>query len=217
MTVSLRTIRRDLDRPTRVLVILPGYGDRPEKFLDRVAQYDPDGRWLVLVVEPSLQNEIGPYWYDVGDDGPDPDELAGAIAAVDATLDDLADSSGIPRREFVLCGFSQGGALALATLLDPSVTAPAAVAALAAYLPHRDEMDLARAAGRPVLLAHGTDDATVEILRGRAAAKALHRADAVVSWSEVDAVHRFDGELLDALREWLGGLADDTIPHRPPV
>jgi phospholipase/carboxylesterase len=180
MTDSLRTIRRGPDRPTGVLVVLPGYGDRPERFLDRAAHFDPDERWLVVVVEPSLHGEIGPYWYDVGDDGPDPDELAGAIAAVDATLDDLAGSTGIARHEFVMCGFSQGGALALATLLDPSVTAPAAVAAIAAYLPYRDEMELDRAAGRPMLFAHGTADETVELLRGRAAAKALHRAGAVV-------------------------------------
>lgn len=218
MTDALRTLRRRPDTVERVVVILPGYGDRPEKFIDRVDRIDPQHEWFVVALEPLRHHDAGPHWYEVGDDGPDPTQLADAIDAVARSLDAIALDSGIDRSRFVLVGFSQGGALALACLLDPTFgDAPLAVGALAAYLPHRDEHELPRADGVPVLLAHGTDDPVVESLRGRAAAKALHRAHAVVSWHEVEAEHRFDGELLVELRNWLAALADGGRPHHPPI
>ncbi len=108
----------------------------------------------------------------------------------------------------MVAGFSQGGALALATLLDPTIAhRPAAIAVLAGYLPHRDvdqQPDLA--AGRRVLVGHGADDEVIEPLLGRSAAKALDRAGAEVTWAEVDGGHRLDAPLVAALRDWLAGL-----------
>lgn len=217
MTDTLRRIQHGPTSPDRLLVILPGYGDRPEPFLDRAEAFDPEGRWHICVVEPMHTGSMGPIWYEVDEDGPDPVAIAAAIDAVSATCSQLLTETGLDISSLVLCGFSQGGALALATMLDPSAITPGAVAALATYLPARDEMDLTIAAGRPILFAHGSDDGTVEIIRGRSAAKAMHRADALVSWHEVDGGHRFDGPLLDALRTWLDAIARGDTPHSPPI
>lgn len=218
MTDALRSIRRGPHQPERVLVILPGYGDRPEAFLDRAPLFDPDGDWSVVVVEPRLDSPHGPIWYEVDDNGPDPVALAEAIASVSTACAALLAETGLPSDRLVLCGFSQGGALALATMLDPGAgDPPGAVAALAAYLPARDSMTFERAEGRPILFAHGADDGTVEPIRGRAASKAMHRADAVVTWVEVGGGHRFDGPLLDALQNWLRAIARGDTPHAPPI
>lgn len=204
-----------IDGSSRLLVLLPGYADRPEKFLARVDDLDPDGRWSVVVLEPRLDRDMGPYWYDVDEEGPVTRELDAAVAAVRDELallvDDRSDT-------VVVAGFSQGGALALATLLDPEGgPTPDGVAVISGYLPVRADatIDLDRAVGLPVLFAHGDDDELVEPLRGRAAAKALQRAGAAVSWVATPGGHRFDGELLAPVRNWLDALARGETPVAP--
>ena len=68
-----------------------------------------------------------------------------------------------------------------------------------------------------MLVAHGADDEVVDALLGRSAAKALHRAGAVVTWSEVDAGHTVAGPLADTLGRWLAALADGEVPSAPPA
>ena len=215
----LRTIRRGPSRPEQVLLLLPGYGDRPDYFLDRVDQFDPEHRWLVVVPEPRIDSADGPIWYSVDENGLDQEAFAASLAALGDCAAEILTETGIGPDRFVVAGFSQGGALALATLLTPSFRpTPVAVAVLAGYLPDHDALDLATAAGCRVLVAHGSDDETVDIIRGRSAAKALTRSDAIVSWSEVDGGHRFGTDLLEPFRVWLADLAPDltrgTIRHK---
>lgn len=208
---ELRSLVRE--GSSRTLVLLPGYADRAESFLARADRFDPDGRWRVVVLEGRLHNERGPYWYDVDAQGPVTHELDAAVRAVQDELDVLT-AEWSPEGP-VLAGFSQGGALALATLLDPATSSPpAAVGVLAGYLPSRPDgaIDLGRASGRPLLLAHGDDDSLVEPLRGRSAAKALQRAGASVSWIPTAGGHRFDGPLLEAFGRWLAALDRGETP-----
>lgn len=220
MTNPLRSIRRGPDRPERVVVLLPGYGDRPEPFLDRAAQFDPDGRWLVVVVEPQHPSDRGPFWYDVDDNGPNPVDLAAAIAATDALCGTLLAETDRTPDDLVIAGFSQGGAIALAHFVDPTAAVqPSAVATLSGYLPTRDDtlIDLTRATHRPVLFVHGEDDDLVEPVRGRSAARAIHRSGGLVSWHEVSGGHRFDLPITSKLALWLDALARGDQPHSPPI
>ena len=214
----LHTIRRDPDRTERVLFLLPGYGDSPGPFLGRVDEFDPDGRWLVVVPEPRLRSADGPIWYSVDENGLDQGALSGSLDALADCVGKVLDETGLGSDRLVIAGFSQGGALALASLLVPSFhPTPNAVAVLAGYLPDHDDIDLASAMGRPVLVAHGRDDATVDTIRGRSAAKALDRSGAIVSWSEADGGHRFGPDLLSPFRLWLDELVRAELPGRPPA
>jgi predicted esterase len=203
----------------RAVLVLPGYGDRPELVSSRLDLIDPDGDWFVAVAAPVAEGPDGPMWYLVDEDGPHLAGLARAVASVSVGLDVVAAEAGVERSEVVLVGYSQGGALALATALDPSSgPPPPAAAMLAGYLVNRDDGDLAfeRVAGRPVLVGHGADDHVVETMRGRSAAKVLHRKGALVTWSEVVGGHRFGPDLLGPLRTWLAALAAGATPHDPP-
>ncbi len=220
MTNTLRSIRRGPSTPERLLVLIPGYGDRPEPFLERAASFDPNEQWLTVVVEPQIPSDRGPYWYNVDENGPDLVALASALRAIDALCTSILTEIGLSEDALVIAGFSQGGALALAHLVDPTSTVtPRAVAALASYLPCRDEglIDLSRASQRLVLFAHGKNDELIEPIRGRSASKAFHRADALVSWVEVDGGHRFDTPLIDELAAWLSALSLGDEPHAPPI
>ena len=115
----------------------------------------------------------------------------------------------------MLGGYSQGGAMALAALLDPTLAArPGGVAALAAYLPHRDvDQDPALAAGPPVLLAHGADDDVVDAApRAERGQGPRTGSGATVTWAEVDGDHRLGPPLLDGSR-WLDAWPTATRPR----
>lgn len=218
--MALDLVERPAAGATRhILLLLPGFGDEPAVFTDHLDSIDPDRRWHVAVARPPLDTAEGPAWFTVGDDGPDPDELAGSVAALARVGAELLDRFGLRADELVLGGFSQGGAVALAAALDPGFSPrPGAVAALAGYLPHRESrQDPSLAAGRPVLMAHGVDDDVVDALLGRSAAKALHRSGAVVTWAEVASGHAVPGPIGDALRDWLAALAEGTVPSDPPA
>ncbi|MEI7622064.1 MAG: hypothetical protein WCJ88_00760 [Actinomycetes bacterium] len=220
MTDNLRSIRRGPEQPERVLVVVPGYRDRPEPFLKRASDFDPAQRWLVVAVEPLHSAPGGPYWYDVDENGPDPVALASALFAIDALCTSLLAETGLTENDLVVAGFSQGGALALAHLIDPtSVVRPSAVGVLAGYLPSRDDhlIDLSRSATRPVLFAHGEDDELVEPIRGRSASKAVHRAGGIVTWAEVSGGHQFGQPLTTVLAAWLEGLSMGTSSPTPPI
>jgi phospholipase/carboxylesterase len=218
--VTLDLVERPAAATTeRVLVLLPGFGDEPAMFADHLDVLDPDRRWHVAIPRPPVATDEGPAWFTVGDDGPDTEQLTAAVLALAATLADLLDRFGLEPDDLVLGGFSQGGAMALAAALDPTVASrPGAVASLAAYLPHRhDDQDLTLLAGRPVLVAHGADDEVVDALLGRSAARSLHRGGALVTWSEVDGGHAIAGPLAATLAGWLAAVADGARPSDPPV
>jgi phospholipase/carboxylesterase len=202
----LTVVERPATGPTeRLLVLVPGYGDEPARVVRHLDVVDPDGRWHVAVVRPRLETPDGPAWFTVGEHGPDAEQLATGVADLTSTAAALLDRHGLTSSSLTVAGFSQGGALALAATLDPgAVVRPASVAALAAYLPHRErDQEPALAEGRHVLIAHWADDEVVDALLGRSAAKALERAGALVTWNEVDGGHHLAPHLVDVLRAWL--------------
>ncbi len=208
------TLTTGPDRPTKVIVHLPGWGDRAAKHLDLVGRL-ADASTAVVVAEPVMGD--GPRrWYDVDDDGPRLDQVATAVASVRALIDDLTERYSLAHTDITLIGFSQGGALALAVATgSDGGSRPGAVACLGGYLLARDQLELERVDGLPALVAHGVDDEMVETLRGRAAAKALVRGRAVVQWCEVDGGHVLDGPLLPAVADWIIAVHGGDPPSAP--
>lgn len=212
----LRVLRRPSPRPTGLLILLPGYGDRPEPLVAVADVVDPDGVWDVVVCEPRLVGPGGPRWYEVDDDGPRIDELDDSRRAVLAVADEQLAATGLDADRLVVAGFSQGGALALATAVHAHDGAtPQAVAVLAGYLADHPDVDLDRSRDRCVLVAHGEDDPVVDPVRGRSAARALARHGALVTWRSASGGHRLAPPLLDPLTVWLRALAADERPHDP--
>ena len=197
-------------------MLLPGYGDTSAAFTAHLAVIDPAQEWVVAVAEPHRVGPDGPLWYTVDEDGPDPQGVAETAVAVAAAIAVVAETAAIDPAEVVLAGHSQGGAAALATCLDPAAgRRPRAVAALASYLPHRDDgIDPTRAVGLPALFVHGLDDRVMDPIRGRGAARAFERWGAQVEWEDVAGGHRLGPALLTPLARLLSRLAvDDAGSH----
>lgn len=218
--MALQVVERPGDGPTeRILILLPGFCDEPSVWVDQLDLIDPQGRWHVVVVRPRVQTSAGPAWYRVGADGLDQTAIGESVAAVaEFAATALAENS-LTSDHLVVAGFSQGGATALATAVDPTAAVrPSAVAVVAGYLPDRDaDLDTSLMARRPALFIHGRDDETIDLIRGRSAARALDRAGASVTWNEVAGGHQLGPDLLDPMRTWLDALRIGAIPSGPPA
>lgn len=122
--------------------------------------------------------------------------------AVEALLQVLVPES-FPEADFTqlrLMGFSQGAALAYTfSLLYP--VRVMAIAGLSGFLPDGSEA-LARnqpLKGKPIFVAHGSQDETVPVGRARQAVEVLEAAGAKVTYCEDDVGHKLSAKCFRAL------------------
>ena len=126
-------------------------------------------------------------WYDLRDlelhTRADEDGVRESMAQVEALLAREAER-GVPASRVVLAGFSQGGAIALATALRREASL-AGVLALSTYLPLGSHTTAeATAAGKrtPVFMGHGVIDPVVRFEWGTASRDGLLKLGVPVEW-----------------------------------
>jgi phospholipase/carboxylesterase len=150
-------------------------------------------------------------WYDVafGDlEGRSrrPDE-AGVRASI-AHIERLVArevARGVPSQRIALAGFSQGGAIALATGLRHAQPL-AGIMALSTYLPLADTLPAeASAANRqvPVFFAHGTQDPVIPIQMATDSVQRLQALGYPVQWHEYRMPHSVHPQEVVDIRDWL--------------
>ncbi len=149
-------------------------------------------------------------WYDIhppGADGQREEDGAGlrhSQALVQALLDREVER-GVPAARTVLMGFSQGCAMALLA----GVRAPrrlAGIVGLSGYLPLADTTALERSEanrGVPIFLAHGEQDAVVDLARGEASHQALLALGYPVQWRSYAMGHSVCAQEISDLNRWL--------------
>jgi len=158
-----------------------------------------------VIISPRAPLEVAPAsygWYR------DEDGEAGfdaGVAALQTFVGQLAEAYPVDPARVSMMGFSQGAGMSYALLLK----APAlvlGVAGLAGFLPEPARKWLAPGllAGKPVFVAHGTDDETVALPFARAARNDLARAGAEVDYHEYDGVgHKLNAQGMRDLSQWL--------------
>ncbi len=124
------------------------------------------------------------------------ESFGGLLAAVAAHY----PSADFSRAGFV--GFSQGAAFSFAWALSQPQQV-ARLAALAGFLPGGAEGQLARLAGLPVFIAHGTQDETVPVQLARQAQEQLAAAGAQVQYCEAETGHKLAADCARGLAEFM--------------
>ena len=112
---------------------------------------------------------------------------------------------GIAPSRVVLAGFSQGGAIALATGLRRQVPL-AGLVALSTYLPGGQAVAAQRhpnAVAQPVFFAHGDGDPVIAVQHGLASAQALEKAGFEVQWHRYPMAHQVCAQEISDLGDWL--------------
>jgi phospholipase/carboxylesterase len=159
----------------------------------------------VVVVSPRAPLDMGEQgfgWYSRDDD---PASFAQGLEALAEFVRGLPKTYPIDAGHVLLMGFSQGAAMCYSLLLrEPALAA--AVVGLAGFLPYEAKQWLApdRLAGKPVFMAHGTEDETVPVARAREAAETLREAGADVELREYAVGHKVNAEGMRDLKAWLG-------------
>lgn len=137
----------------------------------------------------------------------DPADLIAASTAITRFLDEAVEAYGVDPDRVFIAGFSQGGIVALVTLL----TAPEAVGGavcMSGRLPPEVQPLVAsgdRLRDKPVLVVHGRGDETLGVDEGRAACEALGMLPLAVEYREFDMGHTTTEESLAAVSAWLAG------------
>lgn len=204
------------ERPAGSVVWLHGLGADGHDFEALVPELRlPDGLALRFVfphapVRPVTINNGVPMraWYDVlGLDRSavqDEKGIRESVAAVRELVSAELERGGTAQR-IVLAGFSQGGAIALATALR--YEAPlAGVMALSSYLPLEEQTadELSRAnASLPVFMAHGRLDPMLPIALGLRAREWLERAGFPVVWHDYEMGHAVCPQEIADVSDWL--------------
>ena len=207
--------RSAADRPP-LLILLHGVGSNELAMAALADSFDP--RLIVISVRSPI--ELAPFrfgWWEVefSDDGPiiDVAQAAAGWARAVAFIDEAAAALGAdPARVFV-AGFSQGGIVALATML----TAPekvAGVVCMSGRLPPEvvaQAVPEARLRGRRVLVVHGRQDEVLGVDYGRRADEELRRLGLTVDYRELDLGHTSSAESVETVAAWLTARLDEGL------
>ena len=202
----------------RLLVLVHGYGADEHDLAPLAPHLDPNGRFFTICPRgPHSVMGFGAGWYERDDDGTiDPADFLASVAALDSTIDEVCDEKGFDRGAAAIVGFSQGGAMTLASTLRLGGAArPAAMACLSgmlqrveglAYLFDEDGFDPGADDDLPAIaVQHGTYDPLVPIDRGRTIHQTFDRHGIDHFYREYPMQHEIVAESIVDLRDWLGG------------
>jgi phospholipase/carboxylesterase len=205
--------------PEGALVLFHGRGADERDLFPLLDMLDPERRLLGATARGPLSLPPGgAHWYVVRRVGyPDPETFNSTYPELASWLDDLPAEHGIPPERTVLGGFSQGSVMAYALGLGPERPRPAGILALSGFLPRVEgfEPDLAKAAGLPVAIGHGTHDPVISVEFGRDARDRLLEAGARVTYRESPMPHTIDPAFLGELPAWLREAVPSVAAEQP--
>jgi lysophospholipase-2 len=155
---------------------------------------------------------VMPSWFDLSEipvvaESPNVDDsVIKAVQSVHQMIDKEV-AAGVSADNIFLCGFSQGGALTLASyMLYPKTLAGAAV--FSGWVPLDPpgfvEKITAEAKKTPVLWLHGIDDQVVKFCAGKAGPPVLARANVTCDFKAIPGLgHSINPEELSILQQWM--------------
>lgn len=149
-----------------------------------------------------------PGWYDIkGMDIADKQDAEG-MAESKALLDGLIEqqiAAGIPAKNIIVAGFSQGGAVAYHTALR-SQHSLAGVLVLSTYLPFAEQVEREQSGknlATPIFASHGIYDPVVPVPLGKHSSEHLSALGYSVTWREYPMEHNVIWEQIKDIGQWI--------------
>ncbi len=152
-------------------------------------------------------------WYDIYnlESGGQQDEVG--IRETQAYIESLIEqemAKGVPSKNIILAGFSQGGAIALHTALRFKKPL-GGVIALSTYLPLKDLLATEKSSenqSTPIFMAHGTYDEVITLETCKLSLAALQAEQYPVLWREYPIAHSVSTNEVDEIRDFLLSLSE---------
>ena len=200
------------ERPP-LLILLHGVGANEQQMMQLAPSFDP--RFIVVSVRSPLV--LGPNafgWFDVTFTANGPKIVAQEAAAgwkqLAQFIDEAVAAFGADPARVFIAGFSQGGIMALATMLAAPQKLAGAISMsgrlLPEVLPHAAPADALR--DKPVLIVHGTADEKLGIQLARWAREQLERFPLALTYRELPMGHTITPQSLAVVTTWLSTLLD---------
>jgi len=200
--------RPAVGEPEGLLVLHHGRGTDEHDLIGLAEVLDPARR--LHVVSPGGPLRIagwpGRHWYRVPRVGfPDPETFRAAYDALADFHDRTWERLGIGPERTVLGGFSMGTVMSYALGLAAQRPAPAGILAFSGFVPTVAGWEPATAdrSGLRAFIAHGRNDAIMEVSFGRAARDLLEGGGLTVEYHESDAGHQIDPAHVPFAQAWL--------------
>lgn len=216
-------------KATATVIFLHGLGADGHDFESVVPHLILDTEAAIRFVFPHApkrpvslnQGFVMPAWFDIGPSDlvrGESSDLPGVRKAADQVraLIDREVARGIPSRNVVVGGFSQGGALATYVALRHP-TPLAGLIALSTFLPQNAPLESeVTSANRalPAFLAHGSRDQVVSPVLGRQLRDRLATIGCAVEWHEYPMSHEV---CMEQLRDWSRWLGARSFPFTRPA
>jgi phospholipase/carboxylesterase len=192
--------------PAGLLFLHHGRGADESDLLGLAAHLDPQQRFHVVAPRaPLTLNGPGNHWYVVPRVGcPDPDTFRAGYAALAELHDQTWARTGLGPEQSVLGGFSQGSVMSYALGLGPDRPAPAGILAFSGFVPVVEGWQPELPRPTRVFIAHGREDAIMDVGFAHAARDLLEGAGMDVQYHEGAYGHWIDPADLAAAAAWLG-------------
>jgi predicted esterase len=182
------------------IVLLHGYGSSPDR-LTPVAEAIHNRFRGVEIVCPTggVTLSDGTHaWFD--------DPFAGAASVEPVTASAacarLVASTDLGLNDSIVCGFSQGAAMAITVgFLANETDRPRAVVSVCGFLP---EGVTVQTVGHPTLLVTGDDDEIVDPFYSESLMRQMKKYGCDVSLATVSTGHQWTPEITAIVAEWLG-------------
>lgn len=220
MTKPLETIEVETGKnPTAAVIWMHGLGADANDFVPIVGELGLDGAPAVRFVFPNAptrpvtinNGHVMRAWYDVsfGDlEGKSRRADEQGVRASEKQIGALIEREikrGIPSKNILLAGFSQGGAMALhAALRYPQKLA--GVMALSTYLPLGETLPAEKSPENksiPIFMAHGVFDPVVPLVMGAGSMTFLIGLGYAVDWRQYPMQHSVCPQEIDDIGAWL--------------
>jgi phospholipase/carboxylesterase len=213
MNLDFRERPAEGDHPQGLLILHHGRGSDENDLIGIADVLDPRRRLHVITPGGPLRlpGWPGRHWYSVPRVGfPDPETFRSAHAALAEFHDAAWERVGVGPGQTILGGFSMGTVMSYALGLSSDRPAPAGILAFSGFIPtvagwapSTDDRTGTRA-----FIAHGRNDAVMDVAFARAAEELLRGSGLPVDYHESDAAHNIDPRTLPAAQEWV----EATLP-----
>lgn len=185
----------------KVMIVMHGLGDRKESYVDLVSEINVTGLAYFLIDAPRPY-PIGHSWYEIPPGNPQIG-IHESSEMILKLIDELV-SAGYKHSDIFICGFSQGGCMAIQTLLKLQ-TPIAGVVALSPriyeeFLPTEISENIL---STPLFIAHGEFDSVIPFKQTMEGAQKIANLGFEIQFNGYDMDHEIDVIEIRDVREWL--------------
>ncbi len=213
MSLTTRVVKGT--KGERLLVLLHGIGSNEHDLASLAPIVDPNGTFVTI-------SPRGPYAYGPGFswfrmDAPDTARatMTSSLDALDEVIEAALAEHGLQRDQMVVGGFSQGGAMSLASgFRESELLRPAGVLVMSGFLPTEAVEGLDWSGELPpVLMQHGTHDPMVPLERARNTARILQEHKVPLVFREYPMEHNVTPDSARDAMDWLAQILRGEVPQ----